>query len=269
MAQQEVVFHGGVVIRTIRDVKCLRQNLVTRVRHCEAVVSRQQQSVVFSMLIGPERTHIPATSDLHHCILDWQPRAIEHTTFDPQVDLLDEGQQRLPVLRPQSRKLLNWRKLAAGNLQSQLQTLSPHIVIVLHPTYQRIPLVSVGDAVQERSAVVTAVAVVHGGVVVGVHLGQVNEHVVIRGDAGSAHLLAPSVAVVVRITGHQRSTMKVGGENKTFSPQPANHSSDLRLPLPVVELLLPSETSERIGEVPVQINAVMVEPALAVLAVCV
>lgn len=57
-------------------------------------------------------------------------------------------------------------------------------------TWQRIPLVSVGDALQERSAVVTAVAMVHGGVVVGVHLGQVNEHVVIGGDAGPAHVLA-------------------------------------------------------------------------------
>ncbi len=57
-------------------------------------------------------------------------------------------------------------------------------------TCQRIPLVSVGDAVHEGSAVVTAVPLVHGGVVVRVHLGQVNKHVIIRGDAGPAHLLA-------------------------------------------------------------------------------
>lgn len=50
-----------------------------------------------------------------------------------QVSLLDEGQQRLPVLRPQGRKLLGRRELAAGELQSQLQTLSPHVVVVLHP----------------------------------------------------------------------------------------------------------------------------------------
>lgn len=56
-------------------------------------------------------------------------------------------------------------------------------------TYQRIPLVSVGDAVQERPAVLAAVAQVHGGVVAGVRFGQVNEHVVIGADAGSAHVL--------------------------------------------------------------------------------
>lgn len=31
--QQEVVFHGGEDVRTVRDVQGLRQNLVTRVRH--------------------------------------------------------------------------------------------------------------------------------------------------------------------------------------------------------------------------------------------
>lgn len=56
-------------------------------------------------------------------------------------------------------------------------------------TCQRIPLVSVGDTIQERSAVVAAVSVVHGGVVVRVHLGQVEEHVVVRGEAGPAHHL--------------------------------------------------------------------------------
>lgn len=37
-----------------------------------------------------------------------------------------------------------------------------------------------------------------------------------------------SVAVVIRITGHQSSSMKVRGENKTLSPQPVHHSSDLK-----------------------------------------
>lgn len=37
-----------------------------------------------------------------------------------------------------------------------------------------------------------------------------------------------SVAVVVRITGHHGSSVKVRRENKTLHPQPANHSSDLK-----------------------------------------
>lgn len=57
-------------------------------------------------------------------------------------------------------------------------------------TYEWIPLISVGDAVQEQSGVSAAVALMHGGVVVGVHLGQVNKHIVIRRDAGPVHLLA-------------------------------------------------------------------------------
>lgn len=133
------------------------------------------------------------------------------------MDLPDEGQQRLSVGRPESRKLVDRRKLTAGNFQRQLQTLSPHVVIVLHPAYnqnqrddplatlsrshdqqetlsgphtwQGVPLVSVGDAVQERPAVSAAVSPVHGGVVVGVNLRQVNKHVVVGADAGSAHPL--------------------------------------------------------------------------------
>lgn len=56
-------------------------------------------------------------------------------------------------------------------------------------TWQRVPLVPVGDALLERPAV-AAVTLVHGGVVVGVHLGEVDEHVVVRGDAGLADQLA-------------------------------------------------------------------------------
>lgn len=51
--------------------------------YCEAVGSRQQQSVVFSVSVGSERTHIPATFDLHHRVLDRRSGAVEHLTFDP------------------------------------------------------------------------------------------------------------------------------------------------------------------------------------------
>lgn len=123
----------------------------------------------------------------------------------------------MSVGRPESRKLVDRRKLTAGNFQRQLQTLSPHVVVVLHPAYnqnrrddrlatlsrshdqresrsgpqtwQGVPLVSVGDAVQEGPAVSAAVSPVHGGVVVGVNLGQVNKHVVVGADTGSAHPL--------------------------------------------------------------------------------
>lgn len=133
------------------------------------------------------------------------------------MDLPDEGQQRFPVGRPQSRKLVDRRKLTAGNLQRQLQTLSPHVVIVLHPAYnqnhrddrlatlcrshdqqetlsgprtwQGVPLVSVGDAVQERPDASAVVSPMHGGVVVGVNPSQVNKHVVVGADTGSAHPL--------------------------------------------------------------------------------
>lgn len=137
------------------------------------------------------------------------------------MDLPDEGQQRWPVGQPERRKLADRRKLTAGNFQSQLQTLSPHVVIVLHPAYnqnqrgrpdvmawqpsarspdqrqtlggshtwQRVPLVSVGDAVQEGPVVLAAVSPVHGGVVVGVNFGQVNKHVVVGADTGPAHQL--------------------------------------------------------------------------------
>lgn len=57
-------------------------------------------------------------------------------------------------------------------------------------TFKRIPLVSIGNAIYEGSAIVAAVTKVHGGVVVGVHLGQVNKHVFIRCDACPAHKLA-------------------------------------------------------------------------------
>lgn len=192
LAQQEVVFQGGVAVGTVWHVQRLRQHLVTGVCHlsiaetavnqnllrvmlraatrghcvvyCEAVVPGQQQSVVLSVSVGSERTQVAATFDLHQRVLDWNPGAVQHATFDPctqiitkaaltltegagqeadgwevdrqvltQVGLLDEGQQRLPVLRPQGRKLLGRGELAAGELQSQLQTLSPHVVVVLHP----------------------------------------------------------------------------------------------------------------------------------------
>lgn len=118
-------------------------------------------------------------------------------------------------------------------------------------TYKWIPQVPVGDAVWEGSGVGADVALMHGGVVVGVHLGQVNEDVVIRRDAGALYLSAwksteaakhyifhkvqhliskcvfTPVAVVVRITGHQRSSVQVGRQNKALSPQPVHHNSDL------------------------------------------
>lgn len=58
-------------------------------------------------------------------------------------------------------------------------------------TWQGVPLVSVGDAVRERPAVSAAIPPVHGGVVVGVNLGQVDKHVVVGADAGPAHPLTP------------------------------------------------------------------------------
>lgn len=100
-----------------------------------------------------------------------------------QVDLLDVGQQSLLVVHPQSGEVFRGRKLAAGEFQSQLQTLSPHVVKVLHPTwnkaqvrrswkdseehrceinrdpptFQRVPLVTVDDAVLERADILTLV----------------------------------------------------------------------------------------------------------------
>lgn len=47
-------------------------------------------------------------------------------------------------------------------------------------TSQRVPLVTVGNALRERPGVVAAVTAVHGGVVVGVNLGKVSEHVIVR-----------------------------------------------------------------------------------------
>lgn len=63
--------------------RCVRQPPQEGAVHREAVVPRQQQSVVLSMLVRSEWTHVATTFDLHHCILHRQPGAVQHTTFDP------------------------------------------------------------------------------------------------------------------------------------------------------------------------------------------
>lgn len=96
-------------------------------------------------------------------------------------------------------------------------------------------------------------------------------------------LLLTSIAVVVGVTGHHSTSMKVCRENKTLRPQPANHCLDLKhiiaswwqrklknavsfqsetnLSFPsLLKDLLTLDTSESIREVPVQINAVAVVP---------
>lgn len=47
-------------------------------------------------------------------------------------------------------------------------------------------------------------------------------------NKNSPDVFFTSIAVVVRITGHQSSSVKVGRKNKRLSPQPANDGSDLK-----------------------------------------
>lgn len=104
------------------------------------------------------------------------------------------------------------------------------------------------------------------------------------------HGVLTSVAVVIGVAGHQSSPVKVGGEDERLLPQPADHSLDLkasafiqkdlegtrrtfapgyrswyrpthlRLQLPLVQRRFLSQVGEGVGEVPVQVNAVLVEP---------
>lgn len=138
-----------------------RREDVSKRLYSEGVVARQQQPVVLSVVVTSEGRHVVATFDLHHGILNRNSRGVKHLTFDPwrhrqeaaagdcraltpcqnrsdgqvltQVDLPDEGQQSLPVGRPERGQLASGGKLTAGNFQRQLQTLSPHVVVVLHP----------------------------------------------------------------------------------------------------------------------------------------
>lgn len=119
LPQQEVVFQGGVAVGTIGHVQHLRQYLVTRVRHlsitemavnqnllcvmlwaatrghcvvyCEAVVPGQQQSVVLSVSVGSEWTQVATTFDLHQRVLDWNPGAVQHATFDPCTQIITKA----------------------------------------------------------------------------------------------------------------------------------------------------------------------------------
>lgn len=52
-----------------------------------------------------------------------------------QVHLLHVGQQRGSIGLPEAGQLSLGGELAAGQLQGDLQTLLPHVVIVLHPTW--------------------------------------------------------------------------------------------------------------------------------------
>lgn len=88
---------------------------------------------------------------------------------------------------------------------------------------------------------------------VGVLFGQVDKHVVVRREAGPAHLhatwgvflqtsdmidplpyvkamnpLFTLVAVVIGVTRHQSSAVKVRRKNEGLVPQPAHHSSHLQ-----------------------------------------
>lgn len=77
--------------------------------------------------------------------------------------------------------MIAWQTLSRSHDQQETPS-GPH-------TWQGVPLVSVGDAERERPAAPAAFPPVHGGVVVGVNFGQVNKHVVVGADAGSAHPL--------------------------------------------------------------------------------
>lgn len=119
LPQQKVVFQGRVVVGTIGHVQRLRQHIVTGVRHLsiaemavnqnllcvmlraatrghcvvyrEAVGPGQQQSVILSVSVGSERTQVATTFDLHQCVLDWNPRAFQHTTFDPCTQIITKA----------------------------------------------------------------------------------------------------------------------------------------------------------------------------------
>lgn len=119
LPQQEVVFQGGVAVGTVGHVQRLRQYLVTGVRHlsnaemavnqnllrvmlraatrghcmvyCEAVVPGQQQSVVLSVSVGSEWTQVATTFDLHQRVLDWNPGAVQHATFDPCTQIITKA----------------------------------------------------------------------------------------------------------------------------------------------------------------------------------
>lgn len=119
LPQQEVVFQGGVVVGTVGHVQRLCQHLVTGVRHlsiaemavnlnllrvmlqaatrghcvvyCEAVVPGQQQSVVLSVSVSSEWTQVATTFDLHQRVLDWNPGAVQHATFDPCTQIITKA----------------------------------------------------------------------------------------------------------------------------------------------------------------------------------
>lgn len=47
--------------------------------------------------------------------------------------LLDESEERLPVVLPLLLKLGGWWIFAAGQLQRDLKAVGPHVVVILHP----------------------------------------------------------------------------------------------------------------------------------------
>lgn len=50
--------------------------------HRDGVLSRQQESVVLSVLIGPEGTKVLPPLYLHHSALSRSPVRVEHLTFN-------------------------------------------------------------------------------------------------------------------------------------------------------------------------------------------
>ncbi len=97
------------------------------------------------------------------------------------MSLLEISQHALPVVVPLPLDAARHRILAAAELDGDLEAVGEHVVEVLHPAADDVPLCAVGDAAGEVVRLADARAAVHEGVRAGVGLGQVLEGGVVGG----------------------------------------------------------------------------------------
>ena len=88
---------------------------------------------------------MPDGVDFNGCILDRVSLFIRDGAFDPGVDLLDVGEQRLPIVVPVGREVLVLGILEAPDLQGDLEVIGVDVVPILHPATHTVPLGSIGD----------------------------------------------------------------------------------------------------------------------------